>query len=82
MICLSGKFVDHWKNKLINVHPSLLPSFKGMNAHEQALAAGVKVSGCTVHFVVVSLILISSSALFLEADLPSLNYIMLCIHTI
>ncbi|CAD6185322.1 unnamed protein product [Caenorhabditis auriculariae] len=58
MICLAGymrilaeKFVIKFKNRIINVHPSLLPAFKGKNALHDALAAGVKIVGCTVHFV-------------------------------
>ena len=58
LICLAGFMkilspfiINKWKNKIINVHPSLLPSFKGLNTHERALNAGVKKSGCTIHFV-------------------------------
>jgi phosphoribosylglycinamide formyltransferase-1 len=48
---VSEMFIDHFKGNVINIHPALLPSFKGMHAHEDALAYGVKVSGVTVHFV-------------------------------
>ena len=48
---VSKMFIDHFKGKAMNIHPALLPSFKGMHAHEDALAYGVKISGVTVHFV-------------------------------
>ena len=44
-------FINHFNGKIMNIHPALLPSFKGMHAHEDAIAYGVKVSGVTVHFV-------------------------------
>ncbi|MGI8670315.1 MAG: phosphoribosylglycinamide formyltransferase [Aridibacter sp.] len=51
MRLLSSDFLKAFPNRILNIHPSLLPSFKGLNAHEQAIEYGVKVSGCTVHFV-------------------------------
>jgi len=59
LICLGGfmrlftaEFVQHWYGRMLNIHPSLLPSFPGLDPHGQALAAGVKISGATVHFVI------------------------------
>ena len=51
MRLLTEGFVDAWRDRLINVHPSLLPAFKGLHTHERAIDAGVRFSGCTVHYV-------------------------------
>lgn len=59
VICLAGFmrlftpwFVSRWQGRMINIHPALLPAFKGLDTHERALAAGVKVHGASVHFVI------------------------------
>ena len=59
LICLAGfmrlftaEFVQRWHGRMLNIHPSLLPSFPGLDPHGQALKAGVKISGATVHFVI------------------------------
>jgi phosphoribosylglycinamide formyltransferase-1 len=51
MRILSPEFVDAWPDKLLNIHPSLLPSFPGIDTHKRALIAGVKIHGATVHYV-------------------------------
>lgn len=58
IVCLAGymrlltaEFVNRWEGRLINIHPALLPSFKGIDTHARAIAAGVRVHGATVHFV-------------------------------
>ncbi|MFN6955555.1 MAG: phosphoribosylglycinamide formyltransferase [Acetobacteraceae bacterium] len=48
---LTEGFVARWQDRLVNIHPSLLPAFKGLDTHARALAAGVKIHGCTVHLV-------------------------------
>lgn len=51
MRLLSAAFVERWRNRILNIHPSLLPAFPGVDAQAQALRHGVKISGCTVHLV-------------------------------
>jgi len=55
MRVLTARFVDRFAGRLVNIHPSLLPAFPGLDTHERALEAGVKVHGCTVHFVTTEL---------------------------
>ncbi|MCP8939370.1 phosphoribosylglycinamide formyltransferase [Alsobacter sp. SYSU M60028] len=59
LVCLAGFmrvltpwFIERWTGRLLNIHPSLLPAFRGLHTHERALEEGVKLHGCTVHFVV------------------------------
>lgn len=55
MRILTAGFVNHYAGRLINIHPSLLPAYTGVNTHERALADGVRIHGCTVHFVTAEL---------------------------
>ena len=67
MRVLSPAFVERYRNRMLNIHPSLLPAFPGLDTHARALAAGVKVHGCTVHFVTPEL---DSGPIVIQAALP------------
>lgn len=76
IVCLAGfmrllatPFVERWRGRMINIHPSLLPAFKGLNTHARALDAGAKVHGCTVHYVEPEL---DSGPIILQAEVPVL----------
>jgi len=69
MRIFSPWFPIRWADRLINIHPSLLPSFKGLNVQQQALDAGVRLSGCTVHFVIPDL---DSGPIIAQAAVPVL----------
>jgi phosphoribosylglycinamide formyltransferase-1 len=67
---LSGGFVSQFAGRILNIHPSLLPAFPGLDAQYQALAHGVKITGCTVHFVDENL---DSGPILLQAAVPVLD---------
>lgn len=74
LVCLAGfmriissVFVEAFRNRIVNIHPSLLPSFKGLDAQGQALGYGVKFAGCTVHFVDEEM---DNGAIILQAVVP------------
>jgi phosphoribosylglycinamide formyltransferase 1 len=69
MRVLSDGFVRKWEGKMINIHPSLLPAYKGTHVHERVIAAGEKKTGCTVHYVVPEL---DSGPIVLQAEVPVL----------
>jgi phosphoribosylglycinamide formyltransferase-1 len=70
MRLLSGYFVREFSGRILNIHPSLLPAFPGLDAQYQALAHGVKITGCTVHFVDENL---DSGPILLQAAVPVLD---------
>jgi phosphoribosylglycinamide formyltransferase-1 len=77
IVCLAGFMrlftpwiVSRWSGRMINIHPALLPAFKGLHTHEQALAAGVKIHGATVHFVVPE---VDSGPIIAQAAVPVLD---------
>ena len=67
MRVLTDGFVERYAGRMINIHPSLLPSFPGLHTHRRALAAGVRVHGCTVHFVTPGL---DSGPIIIQAAVP------------
>lgn len=76
MRILSAEFVARWGGKIINIHPSLLPDYKGLNTYERALADGQDKSGCTVHFVTPEIddgeIIIQKEVRILPDDTPDI----------
>jgi len=77
LVCLAGfmrllspSFIQAFRNRILNIHPSLLPAFPGLDAQRQALEYGVKVSGCTVHFVDEGL---DSGPIIMQAVVPVLD---------
>lgn len=77
LVCLGGFlrllspwFVDRWAGRMINIHPSLLPSFRGLETHARALEAGVRIHGCTVHYVVSEL---DAGPIVAQAAVPVLS---------
>lgn len=77
LVCLAGfmrvltaDFVATWHNRLINIHPSLLPAFPGLDTHRRVLAAGVKETGCTVHFVSAE---VDAGPIILQEKVPVLS---------
>jgi phosphoribosylglycinamide formyltransferase 1 len=77
IVCLAGfmrlltsSFVSRWNGRMINIHPALLPSFKGLRTHERALEAGAKIHGATVHFVVPE---VDSGPIIAQAAIPVLD---------
>ncbi|MBB4076180.1 phosphoribosylglycinamide formyltransferase-1 [Bartonella fuyuanensis] len=71
MRLVSSRFVRLYEERILNVHPSLLPSFKGLNTHERVLQAGVKITGCTIHLVTEDM---DSGTILAQAAVP------VCIH--
>lgn len=70
MRILSGDFVNSWYHKIINIHPALLPAFTGLDAQGQALNYGVKIAGCTVHFVDAGM---DTGPIIMQAAVPVLD---------
>ncbi len=81
LVCMAGFmrlvtpwFIGQWAGRMINVHPALLPAYRGLDTHARALADGVKIHGCTVHFVVPAMdegpILAQAAVPVLDADTP------------
>lgn len=70
MRILSPAFVGRWEGRMLNIHPSLLPSFPGLHTHRRALDEGVRVHGCTVHFVTAQL---DHGPIILQAAVPVLD---------
>jgi phosphoribosylglycinamide formyltransferase-1 len=71
MRLLTPGFIEAWHDRLVNIHPALLPSFRGLDTHRRALKRGVKVHGCTVHFVRVEMDtgpIIAQAVVPVEAD--------------
>lgn len=80
-LCLAGFmrlltpwFIERWRGRMLNIHPALLPSYRGLHTHERALADGAKIHGCTVHFVVPEMdegpIVAQAAVPVLDADTP------------
>lgn len=82
LVCMAGFmrlvtpwFIGRWSGRMINVHPALLPAFRGLHTHERALADGVRIHGCTVHFVVAATdegpIIAQAAVAVLDDDTPA-----------